>query len=130
MSENFVVEIISPDKSILKSEATEVTIPSYEGQMGILKDHIPLITFLRPGLIIIKENSVEKKFFIEDGTVEFSNNNLLILTTTAKNLDNLDKNSIDIIIKNSEEKINKDEISDKERYLLSYKIDILKDISR
>ena len=129
MSENFTVEIISPDKSILKSEAAEVTIPSYEGQMGILKDHIPLITFLRPGLIVIKENSVEKKFFIEDGTVEFSNNNLLILTSTAKNLDNLDKNSLDVIIKNSEEKISKDGLSDKERYLLSYKIDILKEIS-
>ena len=129
MSENFSVEIISPDKSILKSEASEVTIPSYEGQMGILKDHIPLITFLRPGLIVIKENSVEKKFFIEDGTVEFSNNNLLILTSTAKNLDNLDKNSLDEIIKNSEEKISKDGLSDKERYLLSYKIDILKEIS-
>ena len=129
MSENFSVEIISPDKSILKSEASEVTIPSYEGQMGILKDHIPLITFLRPGLIVIKENSVEKRFFIEDGTVEFSNNNLLILTSTAKNLDNLDKNSLDIIIKNSEEKISKDGLSDKERYLLSYKIDILKEIS-
>ena len=72
---------------------------SYEGQMGILKDHIPLITFLRPGLIIIKENSGEKIFFIEDGTVEFSNNNLLILTSTAKSLDSLDKNSIDVIIK-------------------------------
>ena len=129
MSENFSVEIISPDKSILKSEASEVTIPSYEGQMGILKDHIPLITFLRPGLIVIKENSLEKKFFIEDGTVEFSNNNLLILTSTAKNLDNLDKNSLDVIIKNSEEKISKDGLSDKERYLLSYKIDILKEIS-
>ena len=129
MSENFSVEIISPDKSILKSEASEVTIPSYEGQMGILKDHIPLITFLRPGLIVIKENSLEKKFFIEDGTVEFSNNNLLILTSTAKNLDNLDKNSLDEIIKNSEEKISKDGLSDKERYLLSYKIDILKEIS-
>jgi len=129
MSENFSVEIISPDKSILKSEASEVTIPSYEGQMGILKDHIPLITFLRPGLIVIKENSVEKRFFIEDGTVEFSNNNLLILTSTAKNLDNLDKNSLDVIIKNSEEKISKDGLSDKERYLLSYKIDILKEIS-
>ena len=129
MSENFAVEIISPDQSILKSEASEVTIPSYEGQMGILKDHIPLITFLRPGLIVIKENSVEKRFFIEDGTVEFSNNNLLILTSTAKNLDNLDKNSLDVIIKNSEEKINKDGLSDKERYLLSYKIDILKEIS-
>ena len=129
MSENFSVEIISPDKSILKSEASEVTIPSFEGQMGILKDHIPLITFLRPGLIVIKENSVEKRFFLEDGTVEFSNNNLLILTSTAKNLDNLDKNSLDVIIKNSEEKISKDGLSDKERYLLSYKIDILKEIS-
>ena len=129
MSEKFAVEIISPDKSILKCEASEVTIPSYEGQMGILKDHIPLITFLRPGLIVIKENSVEKRFFIEDGTVEFSNNNLLILTSTAKNLDNLDKNSLDVIIKNSEEKISKDGLSDKERYLLSYKIDILKEIS-
>ena len=67
MSENFVVEIISPDKSILKSEATEVTIPSYEGEMGILKDHIPLITFLRPGMIVIKKDSKEKKFFITVG---------------------------------------------------------------
>jgi len=130
MSENFVVEIISPDKSILKSEATEVTIPSYEGQMGILKDHIPLITFLRPGLIIIKETSGEKKFFIEDGTVEFSNNNLLILTSTAKSLDNLERNLIDTIIKNSQEKISKGEISDKERYLLSYTIDTLREINK
>ena len=130
MSENFVVEIISPDKSILKSEATEVTIPSYEGQMGILKDHIPLITFLRPGLITIKENSGEKIFFIEDGTVEFSNNSLLILTSTAKSLDSLEKNSIDTIIKNSQEKISKGGISDKERYLLSYKIDTLREINK
>ena len=130
MSENFSVEIISPDKSILKSEVAEVTIPSYEGQRGILKDHIPLITFLRPGLIIIKENSGEKKFFIEDGTVEFSNNSLLILTSTAKSLDSLDKNSIDTIIKNSQEKISKSEISDKERYLLSYKIDTLREINK
>ena len=130
MSENFVVEIISPDKSILKTEATEVTIPSYEGQMGILKDHIPLITFLRPGLIEIKESSGEKKFFIEDGTVEFSNNSLLILTSTARGLDTLDQKSIDSIIQNSEEKINQAEISDKEKYLLSYKIDTLRQINK
>ena len=131
MSENFTVEIMSPDKSILKSEATEVTIPSYEGQMGILKDHIPLITFLRPGLIIIKKNNNgEKNFFVEDGTVEFLDNNLLILTSTAKSLDSLDKNSIDIIIKNSQEKIDKGEISDKEKYLLSYKIDTLREINQ
>ena len=130
MSENFTVEIISPDKSILKSEATEVTIPSYEGQMGILKDHIPLITFLRPGLIIIKQDSGKKIFFVEDGTVEFVDNNLLILTSTAKSLDSLEKNSIDKIIQNSKEKINKGEISDKEKYLLSHKIDILREINQ
>tara|TARA_B100001029_G_scaffold139999_1_gene119318 strand:- start:228 stop:620 length:393 start_codon:yes stop_codon:yes gene_type:complete len=130
MSENFKVEIISPDRLILKSEAIEVTIPSYEGQMGILADHVPLITFLRPGLITIKENNGKKIYFIEDGTVEFSNNILLILTSTAKNLKNLDKNSIDTIIKESEEKIIKEEISDKERYLLSHKLDILKEINR
>ena len=130
MSENFVVEIISPDKSILKTEAAEVTIPSYEGQMGILKDHIPLITFLRPGLITIKENSGEKIFFTEDGTVEFSNNSLLILTSTAKSLDSLEKNFIDTIIKDSQEKISKGGISDKERYLLSYKIDTLREINK
>ena len=130
MSENFIVEIISPDKSILKSEASEVTIPSYEGQMGILKDHISLITFLRPGLITIKENIGEKIFFIEDGTVEFSNNSLLILTSTAKSLDSLEKNFIDTIIKDSQEKISKGGISDKERYLLSYKIDTLREVNK
>ena len=130
MSENFFVEIISPDQSILKSEAVEVTIPSYEGQMGILKDHIPLITFLRPGLIVVKKDREEKKFFAEEGTVEFSNNNLLILTSTAKSLDDLDKNLIDKIMKESQDRIGLSEISDKEKYLLSYKIDTLKEINQ
>ena len=130
MSDIFTVELISPDQTILKQEANEVIIPSYEGQMGILRDHIPLITFLRPGLITIKENSNEKIFFIEDGTVEFSNNSLLILTSTAKSLDSLDKNTIDTIIKDSEAKMNKEEIQDKERYLLSYKINTLREISK
>lgn len=130
MSENFVVEIITPDKSILKSNAVEVTLPSYEGELGILKDHIPLITFLRPGLIIIKNNSDEKTFIIEEGTVEFSNNHLLILSSTVKNLNDIDKNSIDKIIENSQEKLRDVETSDKEKYILSYKIDTLREISQ
>ena len=130
MSENFTIEIIRPDKSILNSEATEVTIPSYEGEMGILKDHIPLITFLRPGLIIVKNNSDEKFFFTEDGIVEFANNNLLILSSTTKNLNSLEKNFIDTMIKNSQDKFNSDEINDKEKYLLSYKIETLKQINQ
>ncbi|MDC0628147.1 ATP synthase F1 subunit epsilon [Pelagibacteraceae bacterium] len=129
MSENFLVEIISPDKSILKSEAIEVTIPAYEGQIGILKDHIPLITFLRPGIVVIKKNDEEKSFFVEDGTVEFVNNNLLILSTSAKSLDNFNKESIDILIKDSQEKINNAESNDKEKYLLSHKIDVLREIN-
>ena len=130
MSENFTIEIIRPDKSILNSETTEVTIPSYEGEMGILKDHIPLITFLRPGLIIVKNNSDEKFFFTEDGIVEFANNNLLILSSTTKNLNSLEKNLIDTMIKNSQNKFNSDETNDKEKYLLSYKIETLKQINQ
>jgi F-type H+-transporting ATPase subunit epsilon len=128
MSDKFTVEIISPDKSILISEANEVTIPSYEGQMGILKNHIPLITFLRPGIILIKAQE-EKKYYVEEGTVEFSNNNLLILTSTAKELSSLDKNSIDDLLNQAEKKLI-NETADKERYLLSHKIDTLKEISQ
>ena len=129
MSEKFKVEIISPDKSIIKSDTTEVTIPSFEGEMGILKDHIPLITFLRPGIIEIKDQ-IERKYFVEDGTVEFSNNNLLILTSTAKEVSNIDKESLSTIISKVEKKLSEDEITDKERYLLSYKLDTLKNINQ
>ena len=128
MSEKFTVEIITPDSSILRSETSEVTIPSYEGQMGILKDHIPLITFLRPGLISIK-GQVDQKYYVEEGTVEFSNNNLLILTSTVRELSKLGEDSIDNLIKQAEKKLN-DDSTDKERYLLTHKVDILKEISQ
>ena len=129
MSENFNLEIVSPDQLILKTEATEVTIPSYEGLMGILKNHIPIITFLRPGLVVVKEKNTEKKFYIEDGIVEFSSNTLILLTSTIKILDSLNKEIVEKMIKNSEEKILKNEINDKEKYILSYKIATLKEIS-
>ena len=129
MSDKFTVEIITPDRSILKSETHEVTIPSYEGQMGILKDHIPIITFLRPGFIKIL-NDKETTFFVEEGIVEFNNNNLLILTSTPKELSKIDKSSLKSLIEEAEQKISKESISDKERYLLNYKIDTLKSINR
>ena len=128
MSDKFTVEIISPDKSIFNSEANEVTIPSYEGQMGILKDHIPLITFLRPGIISIQNQ--EKKYFVEEGTVEFSNNRLLILTSTARDLKELDQNIIEDLLNQSEKKLSDNNFSDKEKYLLTYKISTLKEISQ
>ena len=128
MSDKFTLEIISPDRSILKLETSEVTIPSYEGQMGILKDHIPLITFLRPGFIVVKGEK-EKKYYVEDGTVEFSKNNLLILTSTAKDLKNFDKVSINSLINDAEKKLKNSNSSDKEKYLASYKIDTLKEIN-
>jgi F-type H+-transporting ATPase subunit epsilon len=129
MSNKFTVEIISPDKLVLNSDANEVTIPSYEGQMGILKDHIPLITFLRPGVISI-QNQDEKKYFVEEGTVEFSNNNLLILTSTARDLAELNQNSIENLLNQAEKKLSDNNFSDKEKYLLSYKINTLKEISQ
>ena len=129
MSDKFTLEIISPDGTLLKLETPEVVIPSYEGEMGILKDHIPLITFLRPGLIKIKDIK-ERSFFVEDGTVEFANNNLLILTSTAKELSVIDQSSIQEQITAAEKEMRDDSLSDKKKYLLYYKINTLKNINR
>ena len=129
MSDIFTVELISPDQTILKLEVNEVIIPSYEGQMGILNNHIPLITFLRPGIIIIK-TKVEKKFYVEEGTVEFSNNNLLILTSTARDLANFDKVLVNDLLKKAELQLNNKDFSDKDRYVVSYKIETLREISQ
>ena len=129
MSEEFKLEIVNPEKSFLvKDDVLEVVIPAFEGEMGILKDHIQLITFLRPGLIKLI-GDVEKKFFVEEGTVEFANNQLLILTSSAKDISDIKKNSLDILIDEAEKKSKSKEITDKERYLISHKIDTLRNIN-
>ena len=128
MSDKFAVEIISPEKTILKTDASEVILPSFEGEIGILKNHIPLITFLRPGLINIK-GSMEIIFFAEDGTVEFVKNNLLILTSTAYKLSEISETYIEQLLNKSETDIINAKLSDKEKYLLSHKIETLKNIN-
>ena len=128
MSDKFTVEIISPDQTVLKQETKEVIIPSFEGQMGILNNHIPLITFLRPGIITIKAEG-EKRYYVEEGTVEFSNNNLLILTSTARDLVDLDTNKINELLQKAEANLN-NQSTDKERYIASYKLETLKEISQ
>ena len=129
MSLEFNIEIIRPDKSIFSGKVEQVVLPCFEGQATILKDHIPLITFLRPGIIKINDKS-EQKYFVEEGVVEFQNNNLLILTSTVKNIVDLNKNFIDTVIRESSERINNSSVTDKEKYLLSYKIDTLKEIKQ
>ena len=127
MEEKFKIEIISPDKGIFSGDIKEAVIPCFEGQATILKDHIPLITFLRPGLVEIEN---DKKFYVEDGTVEFSNNNLLILSSTAQELSKIDKNSLKNLIDDAEKKVKNENFSDKERYLLSYKVQTLKTLNQ
>ena len=129
MSDKFTVEIITPDESILEAEVNEVNIPSYECQMGILKNHIPLITFLRPGLITT-QGQEEKKYYVEEGTVEFSDNNLLILTSTVRDLTDLNQSSIEDLLNQAESKLSEVNSSDKEKYLLSYKISTLREINQ
>ena len=128
MSDKFTFEIITPNETILKTETNEVNIPSFEGNMGILKDHISLITFLRPGIISLQDQ--EKKYYVEEGTVEFSNNNLLILTSTARDLTKLNQDSIEELLKSAENKFSDNHSSDKEKYILSYKISTLKEINQ
>ena len=130
MSEEFKIEIVNPEKSFLsKEDATEVVVPAFEGEMGILKDHISIISFLKPGIITIYSKSGEEKFFAEDGIVEFKDNNLSILTSSIFNLKDDNKTRIQEIIKIAEEKTNNTEISDQAKYLIDQKIEVLRSIN-
>ena len=130
MSEEFILEIINPDKSFLnKEDATEVVVPALEGEMGILKDHISIISFLKPGIIKVYSKSGEDQYYIEDGILEFKNNNLSVLTSSIINLKNLEKNKIQELLKLAEEDIKKQDINDQSRYLVDQKIEVLKSIN-
>ena len=130
MSEEFKIEIVNPEKSFYsKDGVTEVIVPAFEGEMGILKDHISIISFLKPGIISIHSKSGEDKFFVEDGIVEFKNNNLSVLTSSIFNLKDINKDKIRDLIKTTKEEINKSEISDQAKFLADQKIDVLSSIN-
>ena len=130
MSEEFKVEIVNPEKSFLsKEDVTEVVVPAFEGEMGILKDHISIISFLKPGIIVIQSKSGEDKFYVEDGIVEFKDNNLSILTSSIFNLNDLEKNKLRDLLKSAEEELNKPKINDQSKYLIDQKIGVLKSLN-
>ena len=129
MEKNFNLEIISPEKIILSEKVNSVTIPSFEGEMTILPDHIPLITFLRPGILRI-EGSKESEYFVEEGTVEFSNNTLIVLSSTIIPLENVKDENISKMIEDSKALLAKENLSDKAKYIVSHKIDTLSKINQ
>ena len=130
MSEEFKVEIVNPEKSFLvKNDVLEVVVPAFEGEMGILKDHIPIISFLKPGIIKILSKSGDENYFVEDGIVEFKNNNLSILTSTIFNLSDMDKSKQQDLLKQAEEEANKTDINDQSKYLADQKVEVLKTLN-
>ena len=130
MSEEFKVEIVNPEKSFLiKEDVTEVVVPAFEGEMGILKDHISIISFLKPGLIKILSKSGEEKYYIENGIAEFKNNSLSVLTSSIFNIKNFDKRKINELLKEAEESSTSNKISDQNKYLVDQKIEVLKSIN-
>ena len=130
MSEEFKIEIVNPEKSFLvKYDVSEVVLPAYEGEMGILKDHISIISFLKPGIIKILSKSGDESYYIEDGIVEFKNNNLSILTSSIFNIADMDKSKQQDLLKQAEEESGKEEISDQSRYLIDQKIEVLKTLN-
>ena len=130
MSEEFKIEIVNPDKSFLsKDDVTEVVVPAFEGEMGILKDHISIISFLKPGIITIQAKSGEEKYYVEDGIVEFKNNNLSVLTSSILNLKDIEKNKLEDLLKLAEKEANKTDISDQLKYLADQKVETLKSIN-
>ena len=130
MSEEFKVEIVNPEKSFLvKDDVSEVVVPAFEGEMGILKDHISIISFLKPGIIKILSKSGDENYYVEDGIVEFKNNNLSILTSTIFNLADMDKSKQQDLLKLAEEEANKTDINDQSKYLADQKVEVLKTLN-
>ena len=130
MSNEFKIEIINPEKSFFSKEnVTEVVVPSFEGEMGILKDHISIISFLKPGIIKVFSKSGEERYFVQDGILEFKNNNLSILTSSIFDTKNIDKNKINEILKDAEKELFNKEIDDQKKYLIDQKIEVLKSLS-
>ncbi len=130
MSEEFKIEIVNPDKSFLsKDDVTEVVVPAFEGEMGILKDHISIISFLKPGVIIVQAKSGEEKYYVEDGIVEFKNNNLSVLTSSILNLKDIEKNKLQDLLKIAEEESNRNDINDQSKYLADQKVETLKSLN-
>ena len=130
MSEEYSLEIVNPEKSfLLKDDVTEVVVPAYEGEIGILKDHISIISFLKPGIVKVFSKSGEDSYYVNDGIIEFKNNNLSILTSLILNLKDIDKGKISEIQKSAEEELGNSGISDQEKYLLDQKIEVLKSIN-
>ena len=130
MSEEFKVEIVNPEKSFLvKGDVSEVVVPAFEGEMGILKDHINIISFLKPGIIKILSKSGDENYYVEDGIVEFKNNNLSILTSTILNLADMDKSKQQDLLKQAEEEANKTDINDQSKYLADQKVEVLKTLN-
>ena len=130
MSEEFKIDIVNPEQSFLsKDDVTEVVVPAFEGEMGILKDHISIISFLKPGIITIRSKSEEERFYVEDGIIEFKNNNLSVLTSSIFNLNKLEKAKLEKLLKIAEEEANKTEINDQTKYLVDQKIQTLKSIN-
>jgi len=130
MSEHFNIEIVNPEKSFLSKEnVSEVVIPAFEGEIGILKDHIPIISFLKPGIIKVFTGTEEENYYVEDGIVEFKDNSLSILTSSIFNLKDIDKNHINNSISEAEKELSKNEIDDQKRFLLNHKVEVLKSLS-
>ena len=130
MSETFNIEIVNPEKSFLKKEnVSEVVVPAFEGELGILKDHISIISFLKPGIIKIFSGAEEERFYIDDGIVEFKDNSLSILTSSIFDIKNLDKNHISNSILEAEKELSDNEIDDQKRFLLNHKVEVLKSLS-
>jgi ATP synthase F1 epsilon subunit len=130
MSENFKVEIVNPERSFLvKEDVSEVVVPAFEGEMGILKDHISIISFLKPGIIKILSKSSNEKYYVEDGIVEFNNNNLSILTSSVFNLADLDKSKQQDLLKIAEKEASNPAINDQSKYLVDQKIEVLRSLS-
>tara|TARA_Y100000814_G_C12208477_1_gene360464 strand:+ start:207 stop:599 length:393 start_codon:yes stop_codon:yes gene_type:complete len=126
MSESFNLEIVNPEKLFLSLDnVSEVVVPAFEGDMGILKDHISIISFLKPGIVKVFTGNEVKELYVEDGIIEFSENSLSILTSRIIDIKEIKKDDLSSMINEANEALKDENLDDQKRFIANQKIDVL-----
>ena len=126
MSDSFNLEIVNPEKLFLSLDnVSEVVVPAFEGDMGILKDHISIISFLKPGIVKVFTGNEVKELYVEDGIIEFSENSLSILTSRIVDIKEIKKDDLSSMINEANEALKDENLDDQKRFLANQKIDVL-----
>lgn len=90
MADKLQLEVVTPERAVLNETVDDVVLPGDLGQMNILPGHLPLLTLLDVGPLVIRQGGKERFFFIESGYAEISDDKVTVLTESCEGVNEID----------------------------------------